>query len=632
MAHALPKLICTPINTSKMCPSDFTTTLSDVLQSDPVKRLLNQPNIIVKKIPLKINSTSVSNDNVLTNKIHNADPNVNRTKQSELSVIPLQTNQEENTEDKNFLPSKKHGESEITLVPVTRERKPCGHYEPCENIICEVIVQQYVDRDGSSPMLAINIEESEIDAPVSKHCENKMCDALSIDHDRCRRAIIRLNRCNQSITCDICGIMLQTQRSRIYHRNCIRKNEYRHNEASSAKILKKRMREREVQIIEASKMKRTNYTDPITGYSLAMETLKNNKELIIIPKSVPLQQQQPPPSQLPPPPPSPSPPPLSPPLPPPPPPPPTTTTTITINSMSTKQSTSQINNVNVFGKLLSNIPIVLPQQSIVLSKTQSSNENSISNPIQLAVSETLTRSFITTTSTVPLPQNHYITFTTQANTRPVPINELLLPHSQIVTTPIQPKPLLTPIRVVPITNLITEPSLLHKTQGIPKFCIMPDDKAPSLTITNSQSTQHLAIVPKVGLSTNSKTASQEKKKIVKKKRRTKVFKCDYCLKHFSTDWYFKIHVAMHRGENQVTCKICKRLFSNRYDMKKHIFNDHESQSISPSICNQQITEDSQTSNLDIQQEVKKEDKTNGYIIMPTQEIVKNIKTELRHEV
>ncbi|XP_033344694.1 uncharacterized protein LOC117230896 [Bombus vosnesenskii] len=631
MAHAsLPKLICTPINTSRMCPSDFTATLSDVLQSDPVKRLLNQPNIIVKRIPSKINATSVSNDNVLTNKIHNVDSNVNRTKQSELSVIPLQTNQEENIEDKNFLPSKKHGKSEITLVPVTRERKPCGHCEPCENITCDVVVQQYVDRDGSSPMLAINIEESEIDAPVSRHCENKMCDALSIDHDRCRRAIIRLNRCNQSIACDICGIMLQTQRSRIYHKNCIRKNEYRHNETSSAKILKERMREREIQIIEASKMKRNDYTDPITGYSLAMETLKNNKELIIIPKSVPLQQQQPPPSQ--PPPPSPLPPP--PPPPPPPLPPPTTTTTaITINSMSTKQSTSQINNVNnVFGKLLSSIPIVLPQQSIILGKTQCSNENSISNPIQLAVSEALTRSFITTTSTIPLPQSHYITFTTQANTHPIPINELLLPHSQIVTTPIQPKPLLTPIRVVPITNLITEPSLLHQTQGIPKFCIMPDDTAPSLTITNSQPIQHLALVPKVELSTNSKTASRKKKKIVKKKRKKKVFKCDYCLKNFSTDWYFKMHVAMHTGENRFTCKICKQLFSNRYDMKKHISNDHKSESISPSICNQQITEDSQTSNLDIQQEVRKEDKTNGYIIMPTQDIVKNIKTELRHEV
>lgn len=31
MAHApLPKPICKPIDTSKMCPSDFTTTLSDV--------------------------------------------------------------------------------------------------------------------------------------------------------------------------------------------------------------------------------------------------------------------------------------------------------------------------------------------------------------------------------------------------------------------------------------------------------------------------------------------------------------------------------------------------------------------------------------------------------------------------
>ncbi|OAD56512.1 hypothetical protein WN48_03199 [Eufriesea mexicana] len=606
MAHSpLPKLICKSINTSKMCPSDFTTTLSDVLQSEPVKRLFNQPNIIIKTIPLKINTTSASNDAFL-NRINNIDSNINRPKQSELSVIPLQTNPEECIEDKNLLPSKKQGKSEITLVPVKREKKSCGHYEPCENIICDVAVHQYVDRDGSSPMLAINIEESEINAPVSKHCPNKMCDALSIDHDRCRRAVIRLNRCNQSTACDICGIALKTQRSRIHHKNCARRNEYRHNEISSAQILKERMREREIQMIEASRIKRNDYTDPVTAYSVAMETLRNNEELIIIPKSVSLQQQHQP--------------------------------TITISSVSTIQPTSQITNVNnVFGKLLPSIPLVLPQQSIVLGKAQCLNENSITTPIQLALSDTLTRSLITTTSTVPLPQNHYVTFATQTNTHPIPINDLLLPQSQIMTTPIQPKPLLTPIRVVPITNLITQPSLLHQTQGIPKFCIMPDNTVPPLTITNPQSMQQSVTVPKVESPTDLKTTSPKKKKIlVKKKRKVKKkdFKCDYCLKNFSTDWYFKMHVAMHTGEKRFTCKTCAQSFNNRYDMKRHMSNDHENESMSPSTCDQQTTEDSQAkiNNLDLQQEVKKEDKTNGYVNMPTQDIVKNIKTELCHEV
>ncbi|XP_016919349.1 uncharacterized protein LOC108002273 [Apis cerana] len=612
MAHApLPKPICKPIDTSKMCPSDFTTTLSDVLQSDPVKRLFNQPNIIIKTIPLKINTNSGSNNNDFMNKIQNTDTNINKPKQSELSVIPLQMNQEENVEDKNLLPAKKQGKSEITLVPVKREKKPCGHYEPCENIICDVAVQQYVDREGSSPMLAINIEESEINAPVSKHCASKMCDALSIDHDRCRRAVIRLNRCNQSTACDICGITLKTQRSRIYHKNCTRRNEYRHNETSSAKILKERMRQREIQLIEASKMKKNDYTDPVMGYSLAMETLRNNKELIIIPKSVPIKQQQQQPQPTP------------------------STPTITIN---TTQSSLQINNVNnVFGKFLPSMPIVLPQQSIVLGKAESSNENNITTPIQIALPDTLTTSLITTTSTVPLSQNHYVTFTTQTNTHSIPISDIILPQSQIVTTPIQPKPLLTPIRVVPITNLITQPSLLHQTQGIPKFCIMPDNTIPSLTITSPQSIQCPAPVPKVESPNDVKTTSQKKKKTMMKKKRKlrkKDFKCDYCLKNFSTDWYFKMHVAMHTGEKRFICKICTQSFNNRYDMKRHMSNDHNSEIVASDTCTQETIEDSQPkmNNVDSHQEVKKEDKTNGYISMPTQDIIKNMKTELCHEV
>lgn len=549
-----------------------------MLQSDPVKRLFNQPNIIIKTIPIKINPTSASNNKSSINKVHDTDSSINRAKKSELSVIPLQKNQEENIDDENLLPSKKQGKSEITLVPVKREKKPCGHYEPCENIICDVIVQQYVDRDGSSPMLAFNIEDNEINAPVSKHCKNKMCDALSIDHDRCRRAIIILNKCNQSSACDICGITLKTQRSRVHHRNCTRRNVYRHNETSSAQILKERMREREIQIIEASKIKKNDYTDPIMGYNLAMETLKNNKELIITPKSVPLQQQQqqqrrqPFPSTS-----------LT-----------TATTTITItkNSISTESTSQTSNNVNsVFGKLLSTrLPIVIPQQSMVIGKAQCSNENGISTPIQLALSEALTKSLITTTTTASLSKNHILTFT-QSNTHPMPINDLLLSQSQIVTTPIQPKPFFTPIRVVPITNLITQPSLLHQTQGIPKFCIMADNTALPLTVTNPK---YPAFAPKVQSATDSKTTSQKKKKkwkMVKKKwkHKNKDLKCDYCLKNFSTDWYFKVHVAKHTNGKQFTCKMCKQSFSNRSDMKRHMSNHHKSEDNVPSTCNRQTS-------------------------------------------
>ncbi|CAL7938206.1 unnamed protein product [Xylocopa violacea] len=610
MSHAsLPKIICQPTKTTtKMCSSNFTTTLSDVLQSDPVKRLFNQPNIVIKTIPVRTDAASASN-NAFANRMNNVDSNLNRSKQPELSVIPIQIKQEENTEDDTLLPSKKQGKSEITLVPIKREKKPCGHYEPCENITCEVAVQQYVDREGSSPMLAINIEESEINAPVLKHCTNEMCDALSIDHNRCRRAMIRLNRYDQSEACDICGIALKTRRSRISHKKCTRRNDYRHNETSSSQILKERMREREVQILEASKIRRNDYMDPITGNNLAMEALKNNEELIIIPKSVPLQQQQ----QHP--------------LPP----------AITISCASTAQSTQpEINHVyNVFGKILPSIPLVLPQQSIVVGKTQCSNENSATTPIQITLPNTMTKSLITT-STVPLPQNQYVTFTAQTNTQSIQLNNLLLPQSQIVTTPIQPKPLLTSIRVVPITNLITQPSLLHQTQGIPKFCLVPDNTAQPLTITNAQSVQQPALVPKVEIPKDAKSASQEEKKpTMREKRRLKKkkeFKCDYCLKSFSTNWYFKMHVAMHTGEKRFTCRLCNLSFGNRYDMKRHMSHDHES--VTPDTCDEQTTDDSEgkVNSLDSEQEARKEDKTNGYVCLPTQDIVKAVKTELCHEV
>lgn len=77
--------------------------------------------------------------------------------------------------------------------------------------------------------------------------------------------------------------------------------------------------------------------------------------------------------------------------------------------------------------------------------------------------------------------------------------------------------------------------------------------------------------------------------MVKKKRklRKKDFKCDYCLKNFSTDWYFKMHVAMHTGEKRFICKTCTQSFNNRYDMKRHMSNDHNSESIASDICAQE---------------------------------------------
>ncbi|XP_031843101.1 uncharacterized protein LOC116431590 isoform X2 [Nomia melanderi] len=616
MAHAtLPKLVSKPINTSNMCPTDFvaTTPLSDILNSEPVKRLLNQPNIIIKAIPLNVHATPVSHNNV-SNKMNNIRSDIKESKQSKLNTFPSQVIKAEQKEDENLLPSKKNGKSEITLVPIKREKKSCGHYEPCENIVCDVTVQQYVDRDGASPMLATNIDEEEINAPVSKHCKNEKCDALSIDHDRCRRATVRLYRCNRSKACDICGIELQTRRCRVHHKNCTRTNEYRHNETDGAQILKVRMREREIQMMEAFKLSRKDYMDPVT----AMETLKKNEELIIIPKSTPMQQSM-----------------------------------INVTSVSATQPTPQVNSVNdLFGKLLSNIPIVLPQQNLVFGKSQCSNENGVTNPVQVTLSDTLNTSFIASNHPVSLTQNQYVTFATQHNSQPLTLNDILFTQSHVMSTPIQSKPLLTPIqskplitpiRIVPITNLLTQPSLLHQTQGIPRYCIVADPPIPvpltlanpqpmqqstiSLAVTNSQPTQQTTVpltitnsvplqqpmvsltgtnpqptqqpivpltiaktipadqrpicVPKNDIRNDSKESHPRRRKtFTRKKRRLrkKEFKCDYCFKCFSTEWYFKMHVAKHTGGSRYPCKICKESFNNSYHLKTHMLLNHEEES------------------------------------------------------
>ncbi|XP_076295148.1 uncharacterized protein LOC143216193 [Lasioglossum baleicum] len=609
----LPNLASKPLTTSAMCPTDFSasTSLSDVLKSEPVKRLLNQPNIIFKAIPL--NATPV-NHNKVTNKMNNIHLDVKESKTKlNTTILP---DEEWNEEDKNLLPSKKKGKSEIMLVPIKSEMKPCGHYEPCENIVCDVAVQQYVDREGSSPLISTNIEEDEITAPVAKHCKNEKCDALSIDHDRCRRAVVRLYRCNRSKACDICGTELQTRRCRIHHKNCTRKNEYRHNESNGAEILKVRMREREIQMMEASKLSRKDYSDP----AAVMQTLTKNEELIVISKSVPVQQSQPQPQpQLQP------------------------------------QSQPQTNTINsIFGRLLPNLPnLVLSSENVVLGKSQCSNKNGITAPIQVATPDAINSRFIAATNSVPLAHNQYVTFTTQHGTQPLTLNDILFTQSHVMSTPIQPKPMLTPIRVVPITNLITQPSLLHQTQGVPRYCIMADPSismplslgnpqamqlgSMSLTVTNQQSIQQKtvpltlanalqiqpSVVPQPSTVSQSSTVLQPStvpqpsvvpqssavpqqsitvpkpslipRKISKieipryysrRKKRTssprmkprlkkKEFKCEYCLKRFSTDWYFKLHVAKHNGESPYFCKICKESFPNYVELRTHRVLNHK---------------------------------------------------------
>lgn len=555
-----------------------------MLQSDPVKRLFNQPNIIIKTIPLSSVNSELDKD-LFGDKRNGT--NATTLKPSAISIVPVMVSDDER-DDANLLPSKiEDKKSEIALLPI--KKKLCGHNEPCENIVCDVMVQQYVDNDRVSPMLAVNIEEEEINAPVGKHCKNRYCDALNIDHNRCRRASIKLYRCDKCRICDICGITLEGWRSRMYHRNCTRKDEYRHNNVDRAHLLKERMRERELQILEVAKMKRNDYSDP----AKAMETLRKNEEIIIIPKTTPSQQP-----------------------------------IITITSVPTTQSVgtnvskaqpikinSQANNfANIFGSL----PFTISPQNTLRSienKVQPINQVGFTNLQQKSYVVTPTStptsvpaSVATSVSTsVSSSQNQYVLATSSQTIQPLTIsNWVVSPSHVITTTPIQTKPFLTPIRVVPITNLITAPSLLHRTQGIPKFCIMAENVVTTpVTASNPPPLQPAATTVANAITTvntvttstavtavtasNIITTTQQKdaskvpvqhysiqklhkgQKVLKKK---KTFFCDYCSKHFSTDWYFKMHVAKHKGVKPFFCNLCEESFSNKYDMKKHMTKQH----------------------------------------------------------
>lgn len=702
------------------------------MQSASVKRLFSQPNLIVKTIPA--NSVNKSANNVFGNKTNATRTSNNKSKLPELSIVSVRSEQStlDEQEDIHLLPSKiENKKSEIILLPLKRERKLCGHYEDCENITCDVTIQQYVENGRISPILAINIEENEINAPLGKHCENEKCDALNIDHNRCRRAAVILNRCDKISECDICGVQLQGWKSRLYHKNCKRKNEYRHNNINKMDLQRERMRERELQILEHAKFRKTDYSNP----DKAMEVLQNNEELIIIPKipinhqygqlsrqltipvtSVPIQSTNvsnvqsvnissiyeqtnlknvtrsmsfsvvpqntitmaaqnaitvTPQNTI------------------------TVTpqntvmvkpqNTITVNPQNTimmkpqnaimvkphntiisgtllpiENNASSINQVRItnlqqqnyvtsnlsrIGTVTTvasvNTPIVTPVNSlsfvanvstpgvasvtpsvVVVTTPITAPVNSVTVVAAPGSVTTTATTIVTSTATTTLTIPAVPTLTSGAapmvripiqpqNATVQPVNNWIVTGSQVLSTP----QVQHVYRLMPITNLITPPSLLHRTQGIPKFCIMtiPTTSSgvtaaaivsndavvpPATAVTTAAIVSTNAVVPPVTtaasaaiMSTNAITPpattaskvtreaqdTQSKVKEVEKKMKnvsmrlrskpskdsvpqdplkTKSQKkkgtlCTICKKFIKTDWYYKIHIDRHRTSNEM---------------------------------------------------------------------------------
>ncbi|EFN89535.1 hypothetical protein EAI_00712 [Harpegnathos saltator] len=479
---------------------------------------------------------------------------------------------DEESEEANLLPSKKENiRSEITLFPI--KPKSCGCSEPCEIITCEITIPLYVDEDEVPFILAMNIKEEEIDTLVTKHCDDEYCDALSIDHDRCRRGLIKLYRCDKFNTCDICRTPLNWQ-SRLHHQECEMKDKYRHNNVSKECLLKDRLCLQEMQILKDSKVRRKVYLDPIKGPALALEAIQNNKELVVkvLPTTTPDQK-----SIVP-------------------------TTTVSDNHQLTCITSSDINQSVAANSQMSspkNIVsslIAIPLNKPALSSNGTSlrlKENIAQQTNSILLSNAQPNTYIVTSSGKActagvLPQNQYICLANSTATiLPTTTNNLIVPQSHIVTSSsTQPKPqLLTPIRVVPITKLRTAPSLLHRQQGLPKFCVMTSNAITTLTVPSVQTfqpvvaadvttqeqirKQALKIRPKI-LTDMSKvsTSTQERYSFQRYlKRPGKRFFCIYCCKYFSTDWYFKKHIEKHVKQKD-TPRISSRSVGVKNNMKK----------------------------------------------------------------
>lgn len=129
------------------------------MQSDPVKRIFNQPNIIFRTIPkntqlqssFTLNTTNTNTINISMNAFENKNNDIeykdlNKIKQSEAFILSNKFSRKKNVDDRNLLPSKTEGKSEVALLPIERTKKDSGHYETCENIICDVTIEQCIDQ------------------------------------------------------------------------------------------------------------------------------------------------------------------------------------------------------------------------------------------------------------------------------------------------------------------------------------------------------------------------------------------------------------------------------------------------------------------------------------------------------
>lgn len=198
--------------------------------------------------------------------------------------------------------------------------------------------------------------------------------------------------------------------------------------------------------------------------------------------------------------------------------------------------------------------------------------------------------------------------------------------------PDQPFP--TPFKVVPIAELKSQPSLLHHSQGVPRFCVVPDTAAlaqlqlpktpttiapkqpqklqlkPKPTVDKQQ--QQLQqppppsqLSPKTEKVLNSgkfrplqpapnaaarnvetklvssllvKKVHRPKNKLRKRKlKKGGKYKCSHCPKRFSSLDYCKLHIAKHENKPSFFCRICEQGFLIKYVMKKHMDSDHQGQ-------------------------------------------------------
>ena len=65
---------------------------------------------------------------------------------------------------------------------------------------------------------------------------------------------------------------------------------------------------------------------------------------------------------------------------------------------------------------------------------------------------------------------------------------------------------------------------------------------------------------------------------------SKCFKCDVCLKVFSSNFNLKSHYRTHTGEKPFACQICDRKFAEKSSLVEHQATHSEIKSFKCSIC------------------------------------------------